>query len=144
MADPEEQQPRGVFNPHVVDLISFDDASGEVVLSMLEERPWSGGDAQLREVEAKFNAYLEYVLGGRWNSLFIRCGIDDAAGEEGAAVFRVIADGKVLAEFTRAHGESPRPVRLAVKGVDRLVLEARAGDSYISDFCNWAEARVYR
>ena len=64
MADPEEQQPRGVFNPHVVDLISFDDASGEVVLLMVEERPWSGGEAQLREVEAKFNAYLEYVLGG--------------------------------------------------------------------------------
>ena len=64
MGEPEALQPRGVFNPHVVDLISFDEASGEVVLLMIEERPWEGGDDQLREVEAKFNAYLEYVLGG--------------------------------------------------------------------------------
>lgn len=60
----EEQEPRGVSNPRVVDLIGPDDATGEVVLRMLEERPWEGGEDQLREVEAKFNAYLEYVLGG--------------------------------------------------------------------------------
>ena len=64
MADPQEQQPRGVFNPQVVDLISLDEATGEVVLLMIEERSWDGGDDQLRQVEAKFNAYLEYVLGG--------------------------------------------------------------------------------
>jgi len=60
----EAEQPRGVSNPQVVDLISPDDSTGEVVLRMLEERPWEGGEEQLREVEAKFNAYLEYVLGG--------------------------------------------------------------------------------
>jgi len=60
----DEQQPRGVVNPQVVDLISSDESTGEVVLLMLEDRPWEGGNAQLREVEAKFNAYLEYVLGG--------------------------------------------------------------------------------
>jgi hypothetical protein len=64
LEEPPGQQPRGVFNPHVVDLISLDDGSGEVVLLMLEERRWDGGETQLREVEAKFNAYLEYVLGG--------------------------------------------------------------------------------
>lgn len=61
---PEKREERGVHNPRVVDLVTRDESTGEVVLVMLEERPWSGGADQLRELEAKFNAYLEYVLGG--------------------------------------------------------------------------------
>jgi hypothetical protein len=53
-----------VHNPRVVDLITHDPATGEVVLVMLEERGWQDAPDQLRELEAKFNAYLEYVLGG--------------------------------------------------------------------------------
>ena len=60
----EEREERGVHNPRVIDLITEDQASGEVVLVMLEERPWQSAPAQLRELEAKFNVYLEYVLGG--------------------------------------------------------------------------------
>ena len=60
----EAAQTRGVVNPRVVDLIRPDEATGEVVLVMLEERPWAEGEDQLRELEAKFNAYIEYVLGG--------------------------------------------------------------------------------
>jgi hypothetical protein len=59
-----EREPRGVFNPRVVDLIHEDAASDEVVLVMLEERPWGSDPQQLRQLEAKFNAYLSYVLGG--------------------------------------------------------------------------------
>jgi hypothetical protein len=59
-----ERQPRGVHNPRVVDLVTDDPATGEVVLVMLEERRWQTSPDQLRELEAKFNAYLEYVLGG--------------------------------------------------------------------------------
>ena len=60
----EQREPRGVHNPRVIDLITPDDASGEVVLVMLEERPWGSDPQQLRQLEAKFNAYLSYVLGG--------------------------------------------------------------------------------
>ena len=60
----EAKEPRGVQNPRVVDLITQDDASGEVVLVMLEQRPWGSHPEQLRQLEAKFNSYLEYVLGG--------------------------------------------------------------------------------
>jgi hypothetical protein len=60
----EERQPRGVFNPQVVDLIRYDGERAEVVLLMLEERPWESDPQQLRQLEAKFNSYLEYVLGG--------------------------------------------------------------------------------
>lgn len=63
--DPQEpREPRGVHNPRVVDLVTDDPATGEVVLVMLEERPWGSAPEQLRQLEAKFNAYLEYVLGG--------------------------------------------------------------------------------
>jgi hypothetical protein len=63
---PEEEaaRERGVHNPHVVDLISLDEVTGEVVLMMLERRRWGSEPEQLRQLEAKFNAYLEYVLGG--------------------------------------------------------------------------------
>ena len=60
----QKREPRGVHNPRVVDLVTEDHTSGEVVLVMLEERPWQGDPEQLRQLEAKFNAYLEYVLGG--------------------------------------------------------------------------------
>ena len=63
MSEPQ-QEPRGVFNPRVVDLVTLDEASDEVVLVMLEQRPWGSDPQQLRQVEAKFNAYLSYVLGG--------------------------------------------------------------------------------
>ena len=86
---------------------------------------------------------LEYVLGGRWNSLFVRCGIDDRAGREGEAKFRILGDGKLLKEVTCRRGERSIPVLLDVSGVDRLVLEADPGDSYTSDFCDWAQARVF-
>ena len=64
MAEPEGQEPRGVFNPRVVDLVALDEANDEVVLVMLEERPWGTDPQQMRQLEAKFNAYLSYVLGG--------------------------------------------------------------------------------
>jgi hypothetical protein len=62
-AGPREE-PRGVANPRVVDLIRLDREADAVELSMLEPRGWAGGAAQLGELEAKFNAYLGYVQGG--------------------------------------------------------------------------------
>jgi hypothetical protein len=43
----------------------------------------------------------------------------------------------------RRRGDEPAVVRLDISGVDRLVLEALPGDSYTSDLCDWAEARVF-
>jgi len=60
----ERQESRGVRNPRVVDLISLNSQSDEVVLLMLEERPWGTAPEQLRQLEAKFNSYLAYVLDG--------------------------------------------------------------------------------
>ena len=55
---------RGVHNPKVIDLVSRDAETGAVVLTMLEPRPWGSAESQIREIEEKFNAYLQYALGG--------------------------------------------------------------------------------
>lgn len=66
MNEEEARQQRGMHNPQIVDLITPDESTGEVVLVMLEERAWNSVPDHLRQVEAKFNAYLEYVLGGHF------------------------------------------------------------------------------
>ena len=67
MSDPKPE-PRGVENPRVIDLVTENPETGEVVLLMLEARPWADEEVQrndqLKQIEDKFNAYLSYVLGG--------------------------------------------------------------------------------
>ena len=60
----EQREARGVHNPKVVDLIRLDSERGEVVLLMLEQRPWGSTPDQLRQLEAKFNGYL--CVRARW------------------------------------------------------------------------------
>ena len=60
----EAREPRGVYNPKVVDLIRLDRDRGEVVLLMLEQRIWGAAEGQLRQLEEKFNRYLSFVLDG--------------------------------------------------------------------------------
>jgi hypothetical protein len=55
---------RGIQNPKVIDLISRDAETGAVVLTMLEPRPWGAAQNQIRQIEDKLNAYLQYALGG--------------------------------------------------------------------------------
>jgi hypothetical protein len=54
----------GVQNPAIVDLISLDDMSGCVVLTMIERRAWDGGTRQFEQIEEKINRYLGYILDG--------------------------------------------------------------------------------
>jgi len=86
---------------------------------------------------------LEFAVGRRWRSFFVRCGIDDGAGPEGEALFRVLGDGRVLAEARCRRGEKPALLRLDVAGVERLALEVDPAGSYASDFGDWADARLY-
>ena len=60
----ETREPRGVYNPKVVDLIRHDQERDEVVLLMLEQRVWGAAPEQLRQLEEKFNRYLSFVLDG--------------------------------------------------------------------------------
>lgn len=65
-AEPEHPGPesRGVTNPRVIDLISLDGENDEVVLLILETRPWGSDSEQLAQLEDKLNSYLAYVLDG--------------------------------------------------------------------------------
>jgi hypothetical protein len=109
-----------------------------------------GGPLQLNGVRyangigAQARSRIEFALGGRWDRFFVLAGIDDAASREGQAIFRVYGDGKLLKEITRRRGDRPAAMSLDVKGIDRIVLEALPGESYTSDLCDWAEARVYQ
>src|SRR6476659_9699106 len=54
----------GVENSKVVDLISVDEASGKVVLTMIERRAWGASDQQFQQIEEKINRYMGYALDG--------------------------------------------------------------------------------
>jgi hypothetical protein len=140
---------------HIAHLSDFDPIDAKEVALFGEPPRWRrdgmvlGGPLRIRGrqyvrgVGVQAYSRLEYALASRWDRFFVRCGIDDAGGPEGDAVFRVHGDGRLLKECRRRHGEEPVALHLDVKGVDRLVLEAVPGASYISDFCDWAEARVF-
>jgi hypothetical protein len=54
----------GVENPMVLDLISVDPVSGQVVLTMIERRPWGAHNRQFQQIEEKINRYMGYALDG--------------------------------------------------------------------------------
>ncbi len=60
----EQRERRGVQNPNVIDLISLDAEANQVVLLMLEERPWGTVPDQLEQLDEKYNSYVSYVLDG--------------------------------------------------------------------------------
>jgi hypothetical protein len=59
-----QESPRGVEHAHVIDLIADDSKTGEVVLIMLEPRPWDGTEQRLFQLQEKINAYLSFALDG--------------------------------------------------------------------------------
>ncbi len=57
-------------NPHFIDLLSEDPTTGEVILGMLEPRPWDGSDQRIFELQEKVNAYLSFALDGEMEEQF--------------------------------------------------------------------------
>lgn len=56
--------PKGMEHAGVIDLLAFHQASDEVVLTMVETRPWAPGSPQLYQLQEKLNAYLSFILDG--------------------------------------------------------------------------------
>src|SRR5215471_16087769 len=56
--------PYGVQYPDVVDLVAFVPSSGEVVLAIIEERPWDDSDERLFELQRKIHNYVGFALDG--------------------------------------------------------------------------------
>lgn len=73
-------------------------------------------------------------------------GIDDRAGPQAHADFRVLADGQELFALRgRTRGMPPETVRVPLRGKQTLVLEVDFGKNYdLGDYCVFADARVVR
>jgi len=54
----------GIENAGVLDAVAHDAKRGELILAMYELRPWTGGEAQLFQLQEKLNAYASYILDG--------------------------------------------------------------------------------
>ena len=68
-------------------------------------------------------------------------GVDDETGGRGSVVFRVIADGKAVAEVKAKGGEAAKPIQVDLSGARRVVLEvADAGDGNYYDHADWCDA----
>jgi len=56
--------PKGIEHAGVIDFLGFDQTSAEVLLTMVELRPWKPESPQLFQLQEKLNAYLSFILDG--------------------------------------------------------------------------------
>ena len=54
----------GIDHPTSLDFISFDARADQVVLTISEERKWTGSDAEMRKLQDKLSNYLSYAVDG--------------------------------------------------------------------------------
>ena len=67
MNERRSDEPRSpVVNQGVIDLVTHDPKTDEYALIMVETRNCDGGRAQLEQLQAKVNSYLEFVLSGEF------------------------------------------------------------------------------
>ena len=64
------QPPFGVANPRGLDALAFDKEAGEIVLIMVEQRPWDGSEERIFQLQEKVNAYLSFALDGELADTF--------------------------------------------------------------------------
>ena len=61
---PETPLPGGLEKANVIDSIVHDARADEVVMTMVERRPWDDSDEQLFQLQEKFNAYVSFIMDG--------------------------------------------------------------------------------
>ncbi len=64
------QRPKGVAHPAVLDAFAFDSRRDTLVLAMYENRPWTGDEEQLFQLQEKLNAYASFILDGEMTESF--------------------------------------------------------------------------
>ena len=93
---------------------------------------------------------LAYDVPSGWNRLEADIALDDAAGLEGSAIFKVVVEngGQWQAAYESPivrGGDAPLPVKIDLKGVTRaalLVEYADRGD--VLDHANWLNVRLVK
>ena len=53
-----------VLRSDVVDLVALSPDGSTYGLSLVETRPWNSGEEQLRQLQAKLNAYATFIIDG--------------------------------------------------------------------------------
>jgi hypothetical protein len=106
----------GVQNAKIVDLIEVDPTSGEVVLVMIERRPWGADPRQFQQIEEKINRYLGYALDGhlaehypRYLGKPVRIRLDCAEAPSGESARFVAAAEHAAAAHGGAFGARVAP-----------------------------------
>ena len=61
---PETQPPGGIEKTNIIDSIVHDAKTDEVILTMVERRPWDDSDEQLFQLQEKLNAYVSFIMDG--------------------------------------------------------------------------------
>ncbi len=61
---------KGIRYPEVIDLVTDDPVGEEVLLVVVEERPWSGDRSELELLQQKLNNYLRFALDGAMQEQF--------------------------------------------------------------------------
>lgn len=69
-APPAKTLQQGLERPDVIDVIAFDEKTGEVVLVLREPRNWDGSDGRLFQLQEKINAYLSFALDGEMSDAY--------------------------------------------------------------------------
>lgn len=87
---------------------------------------------------------IVYSLGGRHTRFAADVGLDDAGGEAGSVVFRVLLDGRVAFDSGLMRtGEPAKHVALDVSGVSEMRLVVTDGGNGVQhDHANWANAAI--
>ena len=68
-------------------------------------------------------------------------GVDDETAGKGSVLFRVLADGKVIAEVSAKGGEPAKPISADLTGASLIVLQVTdAGDGFHFDHADWCDA----
>jgi hypothetical protein len=62
--------PGGLEHPGVLDFIGYEAAAGEVLVVMVEKRPWTDPERQLFQLQEKLNAYLSFILDGEMQDVY--------------------------------------------------------------------------
>ncbi|RFC42103.1 MAG: hypothetical protein DVB28_002037 [Verrucomicrobia bacterium] len=67
---PEPAPPKGLEHAGVIDFLGFDPVVSEVLLVMVEQRPWRNVGEQLFQLQEKLNAYLSFALDGEMTEAY--------------------------------------------------------------------------
>ncbi len=102
-----------------------------------------GGKSYRKGLSLHSRGVVAYRLPGAFQRFETLVGIDDSAGESGAAAIEIRGDGKSLWQGDVRGGGEPRPVSVEIAGVKRLEIIVDFGEDLdIGDFVDFCEAKV--